>query len=147
MSTYIKNFKNYNEYKEYINSDSAVTPCVSIIEDDGNVFYTNLRYGYKQGEFYTADEGVICFSNGSDYQFIKTNEMEDFYKDNALNSLGYKPIGVLVIPANISAKIYPKDHPNKECNIIMSLVPMSCKTPNVGGNSNEEIYWGAKQHS
>lgn len=53
----------------------------------------------------------------------------------------YTPIGIVVIPANISEELYPDGHENKGKPIIMSLKYMSCNTPDVGDNS-QDIYYG-----
>lgn len=52
----------------------------------------------------------------------------------------YTPIGIVVIPASHGVL---KDGTGivNQCGI-MSLVPMNTKTPEVGGTSNQYIYWG-----
>ena len=84
--------------------------------------------------------GVVAFSNGTDYQFIKDKgtKLNDF---KAAHS-DYEPIGIVMIPASCSNILYPEGDVRRGKNIIMSLAPMNYTTPDTGGTSNQYVYWG-----
>lgn len=89
---------------------------------------------------YTGAEGIVAFSNGTDYQFIKDKDtnLSDFKTAHS----DYEPIGIVVIPASCSNILYPEGDVRRGKNIIMSLAPMNYTTPDTGGSTNQYIFWG-----
>ena len=89
---------------------------------------------------YTGAEGIVALSNGTDYQFIKDKgtNLSDFKTAHS----DYEPIGIVVIPASCSNILYPEGDVRRGKNIIMSLAPMNYATPDTGGSSNQDMYWG-----
>ena len=73
----------------------------------------------------------ICFYNNSRNDFIFVNG-KDFHSNNYPLS-EYTPIGVVAVPSS---------HINKEYPIIVSLVDMSCDTPDSGSFEESTVYFG-----
>ena len=89
---------------------------------------------------YTGAEGIVAFSNGTDYQFIKDKDanLSDFKTAHS----DYEPIGIVVIPASCSNILYTEGDVRRGKNIIMSLTPMNYTTPDTGGSTNQNMHWG-----
>lgn len=74
--------------------------------------------------------GDICAFDGTNkrfFRFVDSEATDDIKK--------YTPIGVVVIPT--SHDVYGTG----ECGV-MSLRPMNCDTPSIGGTSEQGMYWG-----
>ena len=120
-------FKSQSEI--YINGKS-----VSVNQESG---------GGDGDEKYTGEYAIVAFSNGTDYQLVKDqdNNLSDFKSAHS----DYEPIGIVVIPSSCSSYLYGNNAYSSKMsgkNIIMSLCPMSCITPDNGGSAWETIYWG-----
>ena len=102
------------------------------------VYYDGKTETAKSG--YTGANGIVALSNGTDFQFIqdKDSNLANFKSAHS----DYEPIGIVVIPASCSNILYPEGDVRRGKNIIMSLKPMSYTTPDTGGTSNQNMYWG-----
>ena len=76
-----------------------------------------------------ANYADICYYNSDTEQFVIVDVTDiDKYTDAR-----YTPIGVVVVPSSHTDEGRPR---------IISLVNMSCNTPNTGSTSYENIYYG-----
>lgn len=107
-----------------------------------------LKYKNAQGEFedlYSvykekkiskdkadAVAGDIVMFDGSD-KYILADTSEELLQE--VKDLGHTPIGVVVIPP--SHDVYGTGE-----GAIMSIVPMSYNTPDTGGTTEQDMYWG-----
>ena len=66
MGKYLKEFELISQYEEYINSDMAILPNVSIIKDINGIHY-NPIYDYSQDylTFVAKEDGTFKFSGNS----------------------------------------------------------------------------------
>ena len=66
MGKYLKKFELTSKYEEYINSDMAISPNVSIIKDINGVHY-NPIHNYSQDylTFVAKEDGTFKFSGNS----------------------------------------------------------------------------------
>jgi hypothetical protein len=102
------------------------------------IYYDGEAETAKSG--YTGANGIVAFSNGTDFQFIqdKDSNLANFKSAHS----DYEPIGIVVIPASCSNILYPEGDVRRGKNIIMSLKAMNYTTPDTGGTTNQYIYWG-----
>ena len=102
------------------------------------IYYDGEVETAKSG--YTGANGIVAFSNGTDFQFIqdKDSNLANFKSAHS----DYEPIGIVVIPASCSNILYPEGDVRRGKNIIMSLKAMNYTTPDTGGTTNQYIYWG-----
>ena len=115
MLEHLKSFANVDSYKEHILSSNAVFPNVSYVGETDKVYYNPHR---------DIQAGEIIYLNGGKLYATKLS--------NWNSSLGTAQ-GVVVVPAS---------HTTDDTVRIISLVPMSCDTPDVGGSAEQEIRWG-----
>ena len=115
MLEHLKSFADVDSYKQHIFSSNAVFPNVSYVGETDKVYYNPHR---------DIQAGEIIYLNGSKLYATKLS--------NWNSSLGTAQ-GVVVVPAS---------HTTDDTVRIISLVPMSCGTPDVGGSAEEEICWG-----
>lgn len=115
MLEHLKSFADVDSYKEHIFSSGAVFPNVSYVEETDKVYYNPHR---------DIQAGEIIYLNGGKLYATKLS--------NWNSSLGTAQ-GVVVVPAS---------HTTDDTVRIISLVPMSCGTPDVGGSADQRIYWG-----
>ena len=115
MLEHLKSFADVDSYKEHILSSNAVFPNVSYVGETDKVYYNPHR---------DIQAGEIIYLNGGKLYATKLS--------NWNSSLGTAQ-GVVVVPAS---------HTTDDTVRIISLVPMSCDTPDVGGSAEEGICWG-----
>ena len=115
MLEHLKSFADVDSYKQHILSSNAVFPNVSYVGETDKVYYNPHR---------DIQAGEIIYLNGGNLYATKLS--------NWNSSLGTAQ-GVVVVPAS---------HTTDDTVRIISLVPMSCNTPDVGGSAEEEICWG-----
>ena len=115
MLEHLKSFADVDSYKEHILSSNAVFPNVSYVGETDKVYYNPHR---------DIQAGEIIYLNGGKLYATKLS--------NWNSSLGTAQ-GVVVVPAS---------HTTDDTVRIISLVPMSCDTPDVGGSAEQEIRWG-----
>ena len=115
MLEHLKSFADVDSYKQHIFSSNAVFPNVSYVGETDKVYYNPHR---------DIQAGEIIYLNGGKLYATKLS--------NWNSSLGTAQ-GVVVVPAS---------HTTDDTVRIISLVPMSCNTPDVGGSAEEEICWG-----
>ena len=115
MLEHLKSFADVDSYKEHIFSSGAVFPNVSYVGETDKVYYNPHR---------DIQAGEIIYLNGGKLYATKLS--------NWNSSLGTAQ-GVVVVPAS---------HTTDDTVRIISLVPMSCNTPDAGGSEGEGICWG-----
>ena len=115
MLEHLKSFADVDSYKEHIFSSNAVFPNVSYVRETDKVYYNPHR---------DIQAGEIIYLNGGKLYATKL--------PNWNSSLGTAQ-GVVVVPAS---------HTTDDTVRIISLVPMSCDTPDAGGSAEQGIYWG-----
>ena len=115
MLEHLKSFADVDSYKQHILSSNAVFPNVSYVGETDKVYYNPHR---------DIQAGEIIYLNGGKLYATKLS--------NWNSSLGTAQ-GVVVVPAS---------HTTDDTVRIVSLVPMSCDTPEAGGSAELEIYWG-----
>lgn len=130
---------NYTCFVKGITVNSGEYGVITIDFKSQSEIYLDAEVEIAQSG-YTGAEGIVAFSNGTDYQFIKDKgtNLSDFKTVHS----DYEPIGIVVIPASCSNILYPEGDVRRGKNIIMSLVPMDYTTPDTGGSANQFIYWG-----
>ena len=115
MLEHLKSFADVDSYKQHIFSSNAVFPNVSYVGETDKVYYNPHR---------DIQAGEIIYLNGGKLYATKLS--------NWNSSLGTAQ-GVVVVPAS---------HTTDGTVRIISLVPMSCGTPDVGGSAEEGMCWG-----
>lgn len=116
MLEHLKSFADVDSYKQHIFSSGAVFPNVSYVGETDKVYYNPHR---------DIQAGEIIYLNGGNLYATKLS--------NWNSSLGTAQ-GVVVVPAS---------HTTDDTVRIISLVPMNCNTPDVGGSADQGIYWGS----
>lgn len=116
MLEHLKSFADVDSYKQHIFSSNAVFPNVSYVGETDKVYYNPHR---------DIQAGEIIYLNGGKLYATKLS--------NWNSSLGTAQ-GVVVVPAS---------HTTDDTVRIISLVPMNCNTPDVGGSADQGIYWGS----
>ena len=113
---------------------------VITVDYDGTSIYVNAKVEERM-DGYVGGEAIVALSNSEgDIKYVKDKNLQAF-KNNTENDQ-YVPIGIVVIPKSHTQVILPDGDPRKGCNIIMSLKPMNCNTPEEGGTSEQYICWG-----
>ena len=94
---------------------------------------------------YSGNYTQVAFSDGTNFKYVYDfgSNLSNFKENNS----EYDPIGIVVIPASCSTYVYPTTDARYGKNIIMSLATMSYTTPDTGGTTNENLFWGAKSDS
>ena len=115
MLEHLKSFADVDSYKEHIFSSGAVFPNVSYVGETDKVYYNPHR---------DIQAGEIIYLNGGNLYATKLS--------NWNSSLGTAQ-GVVVVPAS---------HTTDDTVRIISLVPMNCDTPDVGGSAEGGFCWG-----
>lgn len=111
---------------------------------DGTTIFINAEVkekadGYIGGEAIVALAHVDSTTNETTYEYVKDKDLKTF-KDN--DTVGYTPIGIVIVPKSHTSVILKDGDPRKGKNIIMSLKPMSYDTPESGATSETNMYWG-----
>ena len=108
------------------------------VDYDGTGIYVNAKVE-ERAEGYVGGEAIIALSNASgDIKYVKNGELSAFKAENT----EYLPIGIVVIPKTHTQVILKDGDPRKGCNIVMSLKPMSYKTPDEGDTFKTSMSWG-----
>ena len=109
---------------------------VITVDYDGTSIYVNAKVE-ERAEGYVGGEAIIALSNiDGDIEYVKNRELSAFKAKKP----EYVPIGIVVIPKSHTQVILKDGDPRKGCNIVMSLKPMSCDTPDEGGTEEKYIY-------
>ena len=112
------------------------------VDYDGTSIYVNAKVK-ERVDGYAGGEAIVALSNSEgDIKYVKDKNLQAF-KNNPENNQ-YVPIGIVVIPKSHTQVILPDGDPRKGCNIIMSLVTMSCTTTegSVDDSNTNEMKWG-----
>ena len=112
------------------------------VDYDGTSIYVNAKVK-ERVDGYVGGEAIVALSNSEgDIKYVKDKNLPAF-KNNTENDQ-YVPIGIVVIPKSHTQVILPDGDPRKGCNIIMSLVTMSCTTTegSVDDSNTNEMKWG-----
>ena len=115
---------------------------VITVDYDGTSIYVNAKVE-ERVDGYAGGEAIVALSNSEgDIKYVKDKNLQTF-KNNPENEQ-YVPIGIVVIPKSHTQVILPDGDPRKGCNIIMSLVTMSCTTTegSVDDSNTNEMKWG-----
>lgn len=124
----LRKFDTKTDYNTALGNGEIVAPNVSYVVDEGKCYYTKKPH---------TDFGQICmYDKEEDRKFFISPES---YATDYWMILRYVPIGVVVVPTK-----YTPDGSTR----IMSLVNMSCKTPETGSyaatatQGDNAMYWG-----
>ena len=110
-----------------------------------NVYNINyfIKKIYKDNDLKFERTYIINPSDIALYDYQTKKELIiSFLSYNTINYpiTRFRPIGIVVIPANVSKELYPDGHQCKGKPVIMSLNYMRFDTPDVGGNIQKMLW-------